>query len=273
MSLAAATRSELTKQFTTSGWWVLGIVTVAYLGMNAGGVAALVGADAKGLLVGANGPSPFGPPETAAPLVYSLATSTGFVFPLLIGTLIVTSEFRHHLLVPTFLATPRRGSVLTAKMLTGVVMGVIYGVFALLATFALGAGILAAFGVDTQVGDAATWAMLGRIVLAFVLWTLIGVGIGTLVRNQVASVIIVVVFALFVEPLLRAAGGIVESLRTVAEYLPSAASDTLVGSSLMSTAFGTTDGPEWWVGGLTLAAYALVFAALGALTTWRRDVN
>lgn len=273
MSLAAATRSELTKQFTTSAWWVLGIVTVAYLGMNAGGVAALIGADAKGLLSNASGPSPFGPPETAAPLVYSLATATGFVFPLLIGTLIVTSEFRHHLLVPTFLATPRRASVLVAKMLTGVVMGALTGAFALLATFGLGAGILAAFGVDTQIGSADTWAMLGRILLAFVLWTLIGVGIGSLVRNQVAAVIVVVVFALFVEPLLRAAGGIVESLKTVSEYLPSAASDTLVGSSLMSAAFGASGGPAWWVGGLTLAAYALVFVVLGAVTTWRRDVN
>ena len=35
MSLTAATRSETTKQFTTSIWWVLAVVLFAYVGFTA----------------------------------------------------------------------------------------------------------------------------------------------------------------------------------------------------------------------------------------------
>ena len=35
MSLADATRSEATKQFTTSMWWILAIVLFAYIGFTA----------------------------------------------------------------------------------------------------------------------------------------------------------------------------------------------------------------------------------------------
>ena len=39
MSLVNATRSEVSKQFTTSMWWILGVVLLAYVGFTAGGLA------------------------------------------------------------------------------------------------------------------------------------------------------------------------------------------------------------------------------------------
>lgn len=276
MSLVHATRSELTKQFTTSMWWILAIVLLAYVGSTAGGLAGFFGAVSTGAIPAGDANSMAFPEGTLPPIIYSLATAVGYIFPLLIGTLLVTGEFRHKTLTPTFLATPRRGVALSGKVVAGVVMGLVYAGVALLATVAPGAGLLAAFGVDTQLGSSDTWAMLGRIALSFVLWVLIGIGVGTLVRNQVAAVVGVIAFTQFVEPILRTVAAFVDGIASVGRFLPGASSDALVGASIYSsfTASGSSVEPlQWWVGGAVMLAYAVVLLALGYIASWRRDVS
>jgi hypothetical protein len=189
----------------------------------------------------------------------------------------VTNEFRHATLTPTFLATPRRGVALGGKIVAGVVMGAIYALVAIVAAVGPGAGLLAAFGIDTQLDSVDTWAMIGRMAIAFVLWVLVGIGVGTVIRNQVAAVVGVIAFTQFVEPILRTVAAFIDGVGDAARYLPGAASDALVGASIYSSFTGTgtasTDTLEWWVGGLVLLAYAAVFLVLGALTSWRRDVS
>jgi ABC-2 type transport system permease protein len=279
MSLSTASRSEVTKQFSTTAWWVLGLVLVLYVGSTAAGLGFVFAASAAGKLTGANAPKL--PADTIVPVLYSLAASIGYVFPLLIGTLMVTAEFRHKTLTPTFLATPRRGRVLFAKVLVGIVLGALYAAFAVIATVGPAAGILTGFGIGTQLGETNTWALLGRIVLAFIVWALIGIGVGTLVRNQVAAIVIVLAFTQFVEPIARVAASFVKGLSDVTRFLPAAASDTLVGQSIFSSALAspgggqtTTGHPlEWWAGGLVLLGYAVVFLILGYVVSWRRDVS
>ncbi|WP_029144928.1 ABC transporter permease [Microbacterium luticocti] len=275
MSLVASARSETTKLFTTAMWWILALVLVVYVGMTAAGLGFVFSASATGSLPGdQNGPQLSG--DGAATLLYSVAASIGYVFPLLIGTLMVTGEFRHQTLTPTFLATPRRGVALSAKAIVGVGVGVLYAVLALIAAAGPSAGFLAGFGLKTELDSADTWAMFGRIVIAFVLWVLIGIGVGTLVRNQVAAVVIVLAFTQFVEPIGRVAAAFVNGLDTVTQFLPGAASDALVGQSIYST-MGQTAGSgaqlEWWAGGIVLLGYAVVLIVLGHLTSWRRDVS
>ncbi|PZU46624.1 MAG: ABC transporter permease [Microbacterium sp.] len=275
MSLVRATSSELTKQFTTSMWWILGIVLFLYVGVTAAGIAGTFGALASGAIGPEASTTPPPPADGLPPLIYSLATSVGYVFPLLLGALLVTGEFRHQTLTPTFLATPRRGIALGGKVIAGAVVGVLYAVIGIAASVGAGAGLLAAFGIETQIGAADTWALIGRMVIAFVLWTLIGIGVGTLVRNQVATIVGVLAFTQFVEPILRVVGGFVDGLSSVTRYLPGAASDALVGSSFFGM-FGGAGGVEpleWWVGGLLLLGYAAVFLLLGWLFSWRRDVS
>lgn len=274
MSLATATRSETTKQFTTSMWWVLVIILVAYVGFTAAILGWIFAASATGSISDAG---PQLPAEGLAATLYSAATAVGYVFPLLIGTLIVTSEFRHKTLTPTFLATPRRGVALAAKLVVGVLLGVLYGVVGVIASVGPAAGFLAGFGLDTELTSSDTWALFGRMLLAYVLWVFIGIGVGALVRNQVGAIVGVLVFTQFLEPVIRAAGAFVEGLAEATRWLPGAASDTLVGSSIFASAMatGTTgDAPlEWWVGALVLLGYASVLLVLGYLTTWRRDVS
>ncbi len=278
MTLANVTRSELTKQFSTSMWWILGIVLVVYIGSTAGGLAAVFGASASGVLPSGTTNMPPLPDDTVAPIIYSLATAVGYVFPLLIGTLLVTGEFRHKTLTPTFLATPRRGIALGGKVVAGVIMGLLYSVLALAAAVLPGAGLMAVFGIGTQLDDAATWALLGRMVVAFVLWVLVGIGIGTLVRNQVGAVVGVLAFTQFVEPIVRVAAGFVDGLSDATTFLPGAASDALVGASLFTTIGGdmgaaASAGLGSLTGGLVLLGYAVVLLVLGYVFSWRRDVT
>lgn len=275
MSLAAASRSEYTKLFTTAMWWLLGLILVVYLGLMAAGLGFVFGATKTGLLrSGANGPLPAA--GDMAGILYSLASTIGYVFPLLIGTLMVTGEFRHRTLTPTFLTTPRRGRVLAAKVAAGIGIGVVYAIAAIIATVGAAAAMLAAFGLHTALDDSETWVMLARLVLAFVLWVLVGLGVGALVRNQVAAIVIVLAFTQFVEPVLRFVGTLVKGVQPITDALPGSASDALVGHSFFAT-LGTaasTGAPlQWWAGGLILLGYAVVLLVLGQLFSWRRDVS
>lgn len=271
MSLAGASRSELKKQFSTSMWWVLALVLLAYVGFTAAGLAAAFGASASGSLPGSG---PAMPEDMLPPLIYTLATSVGYVFPVLVGTLLVTGEFRHKTLTPTFLATPRRGIALGAKILAGVAVGAVYAVIGVVAAVGPGAGVLSLFGVPTRLDDGDVLAIIGRMLVASVLWALVGVGIGTLVRNQVAAVVGVIAFTQFLEPILRMIGGFVGAIEPVTRFLPGASSDALVGASLYSALAAPGAAPlPWWAGGLVLLAYAAVTIVVGFLVSWRRDVT
>jgi ABC-type transport system involved in multi-copper enzyme maturation permease subunit len=272
--MIAALRSELLKLTTTRLWWVLALILVGYVGFTAALLAGLFGA--RGDQLAAQPDAPQLPPGMIAPVVYSTVTAVGYVFPLILGTLAITSEVRYQTLTPTFLAQPRRGRVLAAKLAVLAVAGAVLGVIGLVVSMGLGAPILAATGTETGLGESGTWALAGRIVLAMALWAVIGVGVGSLIQNQVAAIVVVLAFTQFVEPILRFGTSISDWTASVGRFLPGAASDALVGSSVF-TAFvaggGGVDPLEWWQGGLVLAAIAAVVSVLGYLTAWRRDIT
>jgi ABC-type transport system involved in multi-copper enzyme maturation permease subunit len=276
-----AVRAEFTKTLSTRMWWVLLIILFAYVGLLAAGISFGLGAlDGSGE---ANaGPAPAGTGDTIAglpvgllaPIVYSLATSVGYVFPTLLGALVVTNEFRHKTLTPTFLATPGRGSVLSAKWVVLLVFGALFGVVALLGTVGLGAAGLATFGFDAQLGESDMWALFARAVLAMALWGLVGVGLGVMVPSQVGSIVIILAFTQFVEPILRLAASFADWAAQVGRFLPGAASDALVGSSIYTAMSGTAMPQlDWWQGGLVLLGYAALFTLIGYFANWRRDVT
>ena len=273
--MIAAIRSETLKLVTTRLWWVLALILAVYVGFTAGLLAGLFGA--LGDQLSQQPGAPALPEGMVPPIVYSAVTAVGYVFPLILGTLAVTSEVRFQTLTPTFLAQPRRGRVLGAKLVVLAIAGAVFGVIGLVVAIGLGAPILTATGNDAALGDTDTWALAGRVVLAMALWAIIGVGVGSLIQNQVAAIVVVLAFTQFVEPILRAGTSIWEWTAAVGRFLPGAASDALVGSSLF-TAFGTAGGStvdplEWWQGGLVLLAVAVIVSIVGYLTAWRRDIT
>ncbi|WP_448002255.1 ABC transporter permease [Agromyces bauzanensis] len=277
MSFLRSIASEFQKVFTTRMWWLLALLLVGYVLVLAGGFGAFLGWAVRNPdAAAATGGNTAVPPGVDLPsLIYTFATSIGYVFPVLLGALAVTGEFRHRTLTPTFLAEPHRSIVLGGKFVSQLVVGAGLGVAAFATSVGAGAAALAAFDLETGLDQSDTWALVGRGVLAMALWGAIGVGLGALVPNQVAAIVIVIAFTQFVEPILRLVASFSEVTAGIGTFLPGAASDALVGASIYNMMpMGSSSPPlEWWQGGLVLLGIAVVATVIGGATTWRRDVT
>ncbi|MET0934094.1 MAG: ABC transporter permease, partial [Mycetocola sp.] len=192
-----AFQAEVAKILTTRIWWILAIILFVYIAFVSGGLGALFGFLSQAGDAEAQGAPPM---EILAPMLYGSVSTFGYVFPILLGALAVTGEYRHQMLTPTFLATPKRGLVLGAKSAALLLFGAIFGVVGVLASVGAGAGVLTLFGLDTHLDSGDTWALVGRGVLALALWAVIGVGLGALIPNQVAAIVVILAFTQFVEP-------------------------------------------------------------------------
>ncbi|WP_350258068.1 ABC transporter permease [Scrofimicrobium sp. R131] len=254
---AQALRAEWLKIFTTKTWWILTLIMVVYLGFTA-------------LLLGAT----LSTVEADPIMVYTTASTIGFIFPLLLGTLAVTGEFRHHTIIPTFLTVPKRGLVLAAKLLVHFVLGAAMGVIAFATTIGAGAFF---FSGQTGLDQAETWQIIGRCLLVMALWAAVGVGVGSLVPNQAAALVVVIGFTQFLEPTLRLVAAVQENLAPIGKFLPGAASDALGGASFYSsfssmTGSGAATGLLWWQAGLVFLGYGALAVGLGYWLRWRRGV-
>ena len=266
-AVATALRVEVRKQLTTRLWWGLLVVMAAYVAVVAGFLTIAFSQEAG--TVG-------GPPvaalddETQRHVLYTLVMPLAYVFPVLIGTLSITAEYRYQTLTPTFLAEPRRTVVLAAKLVVATALGLLFGVVGAAAGAAAVAAVRGLTGAPLGL-DAEILQALAQVVLGMALWAAVGVGVGTLVRNQVAAVVVIIAFSQLVEPLARIALSSWDATRSVSQYLPGAAGDAMAGASLY-TLGSPLELLEWWQGALVLAAYAVVLFAVGTRLTLRRDV-
>ena len=260
----AALAAEWRKLTSTALWWVLALGMADYL--------AFVGAAmAFSLTVAPEGQAPPLGGLDAALTVYGVLNAVGYVFPLVVGTLLVTTEVRHRTLTQTLLAEPRRGVVLGAKLVLAAGIGLLYGVAGVVGLVAAGAPVLSAVGDGAFLGDPQVVRALLLGVLVTGLWAVLGTGFGAVVPHQVAAVVAILAFTQFVEPIARLALGAVDGLSVVSAYLPGAAADAVVGASLFSQ-MGDVDLLPAWAGALVLLGYAAALTLAGRLTTFARDV-
>src|SRR3954447_1557236 len=91
--------------------------------------------------------------EKVPDLFAGFAASPGYVILFTLGALGVTTEFRYQTITPTVLQTPSRWAIITAKMITYTVVGVVYAIAALVSEAVVGVPWLNAKGVDIQWGD------------------------------------------------------------------------------------------------------------------------
>ncbi len=269
--MRTALTGEWRKVVTTRMWWLLAIVMLGYLAFLGAVMAFSLTTDPSGMTGGAGDAEPLGG-HAVTQTVATLAVSLGYVFPLVIGALSMTGEYRHRTIAPTLLAEPRRGLVLLAKLVVGLALGLVYGVVGLLGAVLGALPFLLAQGDAHYLGDADILRTMGFAVLAVAIWCPIGVGVGSLLTNQVAAVVVILAFTQFVEPILRIGFAAVDALSGLQKLLPGAAAEALAGASLYSTS-GMLDLLGRWEGALVLLAYAAAFALVARYTTLRRDVS
>jgi ABC-type transport system involved in multi-copper enzyme maturation permease subunit len=253
-------------------WWLLGLVLAAYMvfigvvmGFSLTTDPASMTSDMGGEQVVLSG-------RQIAQTVYTLAVSVGYVFPLVMGALSMTGEFRHQTITPTLLAEPRRGRVLVGKLVVGGGLGALYGAVGTAGAVLGGLPFLVTKGDGSHLTDPGVLAELAFSVLAMAIWCVIGVGLGTLLTNQVAAVVVILAFTQFVEPILRIGLAQTDAITGAQKFLPGAAAEALAGSSLYSTTGMVQLLDRGW-GAVVLLGYAALFAALGRWTTLRRDIS
>jgi ABC-2 type transport system permease protein len=120
------------------------------------------------------------------------------VIVLVIGLLAMTTEFRHGTIGRTLQVTPRRSTVLGAKL----AVGSLYGVAFFLLGLVVVAVLLAIAGQGLAVGDA-TVAALWQGPVGLALTAMFGVALGALIRNQVVAVSVTLIYLFVVENLVN----------------------------------------------------------------------
>jgi len=269
--MRAALLTEYRKLVSTRFWWILLIVMAGYLAFLAAVIAFSVNAGSGDGSGGAPG-VPASSGVEAATIVYSLINAIGYVFPLVIGSLAMTSEFRHGTITQSLLVEPRRGVLLAAKLLAAVPLGLLYGVVACVAVVVGGAPVLALAGDGAFLGDSEVLQVLVYGALVTVVWAAIGVAFGALVTNQVAAIVVIIAFTQFVEPIARVGLASVDDLAGAAAYLPGAAADAVIGASFFAS-MGSAEVLSRGAGIVVLLAYAGALALLARWTTLRRDLG
>ena len=176
----------------------------------------------------------------------------------------ITGEFRHRTATATFLATPRRGSVVAAKLATYAAVGAAYAVACLLVVTLIAVPWLTIKGIEVSLLDDGLPGTYAGVVADVAIFALVGVGLGALLRSQVATVVGLLVYRFVAEPILTG----IPALDDWTIYLPGSASAALTRVSL-----STQEYLEAWQGGLLLAGYAFTLGCAGALTSMRHDIT
>jgi ABC-2 type transport system permease protein len=185
---------------------------------------------------------------------------------MILSALTVTGEYRTGMIRSTFLATPRRATVVLAKSL---VAAALCGVVTAVTT--AGAMVLAgALVVDVQSSELAldsfgVWREVGTMTLYGVLGSVLAIGLGVLLRHTAAVVAVLVLLPFVVEPLL---GVVPEVGGRIGTLLPFANAYAFTGVQWLQT-FSL-----WWgpVGSALYFATVVVSVLAAALVmVTRRD--
>jgi ABC-type transport system involved in multi-copper enzyme maturation permease subunit len=246
-------RAEWTKLFTTKVW--IGLLLGACV--MVAGFAILFTAFA--------GDAESGLPAVGTPqyeeLILATAANANVLF-LILGIIGMTQEYRHRTATPTFLTTPRRGRVVVAKLVAYALAAVPFALLVVAVNYVVVAVHAGARGSAPAL-NSDNLTMLGSSGLALVIYAVLGIGIGALLRNQVGAIVGGLVYLFVVEPIIRQ----IPATSGAYKWMPGGALEALT---------ATFQGPELleaWQGGLLLLGYGLLAALLGTLFAVRRDVT
>lgn len=273
-------RSELLKVLTTRVWWGLLLGLVGLVGLSFALNAVTADFQLNPEVYDDNGNRIDAPVDLPGPDLPGIASNLytsgqyfGTLLAMILGILLVTNEFYHQTATPTFLAAPTRSRVILAKLAVAVLWGVLFGLVTVAISLPAGLVYLNTQDVGSQLGNRQVVAGLLLNLLAFAIWGIFGLGLGTLLKNQIAAIIVALALKLIGELLLRGLFAVLsnaldwEWLENAFWYLPSAASDVMTSATRLEGA------PPWWGGALILLAYGVVAAVLGTAITIRRDIT
>jgi ABC-type transport system involved in multi-copper enzyme maturation permease subunit len=201
--------------------------------------------------------------DSFIPDLAGIATLSALI-ALVLGIVVVTGEFRHGTITPTFLATPHRERVLGAKFVFALLGAIALVLLALVVIAAVAVPWLLVLG-DSITLDADVAKQAGRALLGALLWAGLGTAIGAAVHGQVAALIGTLIWILVVETLVSALLGVLD-LDAVIGYLPNAAISVVLGDA-------SEELLSFWPSVLVALGWIAAVGAVGVARTMRRDVT
>jgi ABC-2 type transport system permease protein len=242
-------RIELLKLRTTPAAWISLVLTLTF---------TVISVFTTVLLAGRPGTPPLGSIANVSK-VLAVGALTSIVMVIL-GIMISASEDRHRTSLGTYLAEPRRGRVLIAKMLTAGGLGALGGAATFAVALAIAIPLYASKGVHhLPVDIGALW--LGTTLIT-ACYGLLGVAIGALTRNTVTAVIGALIWVAVIELAV-----LQPLLPSIAKWLPTGAGVALTTArhdgSLLPPA----------VAALVLVGWAALVSLTASRITLRRELR
>jgi ABC-2 type transport system permease protein len=249
-------RAEILKLRTTRTWW----------GLLIGMVVPMV---LLSVAVGFVRDTAFGDTDRIYFLLQQISFAKYFV--LILGILAFTTEFRHNTASSTFLIAVNRTTVMVAKLVTGFLTGLVYAAVALALSLAVGLTAAAIASHPTSFsGKAAETAL--RIVLVQGLYGVLGVAIGSVLRNQVVAVVVTLVYFVMIEGVIRGLLIVTDHPRFATVLVGSAEASMVARLRVEENAERLGILPAWG-GALVFLAYIALFAGIGLYSLRRRDIS
>jgi ABC-2 type transport system permease protein len=200
-----------------------------------------------------------GDPVTAQEKRDALNVGGALSVPLLLfGIVGATGEYRHRTLAPAVLIAPDRTRLTLARLLAYSFTAALVGVAMVVVALAVGLSLLSGQPGPGLASSDFT-AVIGGGILTATLCAALGVGLGVVIKNQVAGVVGALVWLLILEPLLP----LIDDVLAKGSILNAAG--TLGGAN--------SDEVSWAGALLVLCVWAGVFVVVGLLVDRRRDVE
>jgi len=206
--------------------------------------------------------------QTAVDSVYANAISS-YIFAIIIGIMLMSGEFRHGTAVATFLTAPKRGTVLANKLGIAAIGG------ALVMVLSTGAGIAAGWvtlSFFENVAEPSSGVFLNTMIAAVVsgsILGIVGVAIGTLIRNQMLAITGSLIYLFVVDPIL------LTLVPDAGKWLPSGLITAMLALDIQAPEFGidTANYLPPLTATLVLLGYGVVFGVVAIATSLRRDID
>jgi ABC-2 type transport system permease protein len=303
-------KAELLKIRTTNAWWIFGILTVVFTGLML--LINLYQADTeltnavlqkdqpppdfgKGVPAGQPGPTPEEVKRMedsynasidvarilvrSAANVYTSGQYFGLLFMIILGALIVTNEFFHQTATTTFLTTPHRSQVILGKLAAAVVLAFAFWLVITAIDLSVGSAYFGFSGHSIPLFD---WPVLRSVLmnlLAFVIWAVLGVGLGVLIRSQLGATLTGAAAYLLGLPTAFILFGLIRQFVIKQDWVfnwivsvPGVASQIMISPERLQVS-SDAYAPSWWVGALVLAGYGVVAGVVGTFITRKRDIS
>src|SRR6187200_1121007 len=263
--MSGVLRADLRRITTTKLWWVALIcifvlsagyaalpATVAWLQARAGVTIA-----------------PFTDPGIVRS-IYNGGNVLSRILAMVVGIVALGSEYRYGTVASSYLATPRRVRMLLGKAGALLIFGVIYGIVSVAAGILVAIPFVMASNGSLLLDQPAIWRSIILGVCSIALWTMIGMGIGILIKNMLVALLVGIILGFLVEPVVSVVF-FVNRWDQLLNLMPSGATNAML-EITSPVLFAAQHPTPWWVAGMILAAWCLLPALAGLLSAVRRDV-